>query len=134
MQSKIMYLELKTDGLRGHGRIGRVEFSKSGKTIYYSGRTLSKAGGRPLKANYYDIDSHEDFWISNPKKDGSDSLFAGIVEIDANAREEYWLSVREEPKSVMLTKYRSPGKSKAEREALERGLRRQQMDNGWMPG
>ena len=35
MQPRIMYIELKNDGLRGEGRIGKVSFSKTGKTLYY---------------------------------------------------------------------------------------------------
>jgi hypothetical protein len=33
-----MYIEYKGDGLRGPARIGRVSFSKRGKTIYYGGK------------------------------------------------------------------------------------------------
>ncbi len=126
-----MYVELKTDGLRGIGRIVRVEFSKSGKTIYYDGRTLAETKGVPLKANYFDEDSLEDFWVSSPKRDGNDSLFAAIIEIDADVREEYWTEIRRTPENIDKTSYRSDGVSKARREALERGLRRRQMDGGW---
>ena len=38
MRSRIMYIEDKSCGLSGPARIGRVTFSKSGKTIYYGGR------------------------------------------------------------------------------------------------
>jgi hypothetical protein len=131
MESKIMYLELKTDGLRGVGRIARVDFSKSGKTIYYNGRTLAESKGVPLKANYFDEESLEDYWVSSPKRDGNDSLFAANIEIDADAREEYWTDIRNAPKNVSKTSYRSEGVSKARREALEKGLRRRQMDSGW---
>ncbi len=133
MQSRIMYIERKTDGLRGVGRIGFVEFSKSGKTLYYAGRVLIPATGYPLKANYFDQDSHEDFWVSGAKLDGNDSLFSIEVEIDENVREEYWNNIRKKPEMAALKKYRSLGKSKSEIEKLEKGLRRRQMDNGWMP-
>ncbi len=128
-----MYIELKTDGLRGEGRIGRVGMSKTGNTFYYGDRTLQKAKGTPLKANYYDAESYEDFWISGPRKDGCDSLFPSVVEIDDDVRNEYWTEIRNQPKNASNTSYRSPGKPKAERDALEKGLRRRQMDNGWMP-
>jgi len=71
--------------------------------------------------------------VSGPKKDGSDSLFSTQVEIDEDAREEYWLKIRNEPSSIKKISYRSLGKTKAEREKLEKSLRRRQMDNGWMP-
>jgi len=32
--SRIMYIENKSSGLSGPARIGRVTFSKSGKTVY----------------------------------------------------------------------------------------------------
>jgi len=133
MNTKIMYLEIKSDGLRGEGRIGRVQLSKTGKTLYYGERTLVPAKGSPLKANYYDQDTHEDFWVSGAKKDGLDSLFSSTVYIDEDVREEYWVSVRGVPEKVAETSYKSPGKSKAEREKIEKGLRRRQMDNAWMP-
>ena len=128
-----MYIEIKSDGLRGEGRIGRVRTSKSGKTIYYGERKLVPATGFPLKANFYDESTLEDFWVSGPKKNGSDSLFSAQIEIDEDAREEYWLDIRNEPNNVKKTSYRSLGKTKAEREKLEKSLRRRQMDNGWMP-
>ncbi len=133
MQHKIMYIELKTDGLRGEGRIGRVEMSKTGKTFYYGNRTLQQAKGTPLKANYFDSETLEDFWVSGPRKDGCDSLFSSVVTIDEDVREEYWRKIRNQPENSANTTYKSPGKPKAEREALEKGLRRRQMDSGWMP-
>ena len=133
MQSKIMYIELKTDGLRGEGRIGRVRMSKTGNTLYYGERTLEKTKGAPLKANYFDSETLEDFWVSGPRKDGSDSLFSSVINIDEDVREEYWSSIRNQPENIEKTNYKSPGKTKAEREAIEKGLRRRQMDNGWMP-
>ena len=128
-----MYIEMKSDGLSGEGRIARVRTSKSGKTIYYGQRKLVPTKGVPLKANFYDEETLEDFWVSRPKKDGADSLFATRVEIDEEAREEYWLEIRNRPSSIQNLAYRSPGKTKAQRDKLEKGLRRRQMDNGWMP-
>lgn len=40
MKSRIMYIENKSDGLVGPARIGRVTFSKTGKTLHYQGRTF----------------------------------------------------------------------------------------------
>lgn len=132
MKPRIMFIELKEDGLRGVGRIGLVEFSKTGKSLYYKDRMLKKTKGAPLKANYYDEETFEDFWISGPKSDGKDSLFPAEIEIDEDVREEYWAEIRNSPNRISDTSYKSPGKSKAEREKIEKGLRRRQMDNGWM--
>ena len=133
MKSQIMYIELKTDGLHGIGRIGRVYASKTGKTLYYNGRTLVPTRSIPLKANFFDEDTLEDFWISGAKKDGNDSLFSTQIVIDDNVREEYWLKIRKQPENISKNSYRSKGKSKIEREKIENGLRRRQMDNGWLP-
>jgi len=48
MKSRIVYVEYKGDGLAGTARIGRVTFSKTGKTVYYRGRELQTLGGRGL--------------------------------------------------------------------------------------
>jgi len=36
---RIMYIECKAGGLTGGARIGRVTFSKTGRTLYYRGQT-----------------------------------------------------------------------------------------------
>lgn len=94
-----MYIEDKSQGLSGPARIGRVTFSKSGKTIYYAGRRLHRLGGRGFKANYADSDTGEQFWISGCRKDGADRLYGERVpiEIDEDVREEYWTSIRNLP-------------------------------------
>jgi len=106
---EIMYLEMKP-GLVGPARIGRVRFSKTRKTIYYNGKKLHSLKGIGYKANYYDVDSALWYWVSKCKKDGTDSLYPGIVEIDDDVREEYWTEIRRQPENKHLTKFRSPGK------------------------
>jgi hypothetical protein len=51
MKSRIMYIESKAEGLSDPARIGRVTFSKSGKSIYYGGKRFETLAGRALKAN-----------------------------------------------------------------------------------
>ena len=75
MQSRIMYIEDKSTGLTGPARIGRVSFSKTGRTLYYRGRSFQSLKGAGFKANYYDIETGEEFWISGPRKDGGDRLY-----------------------------------------------------------
>lgn len=72
MPPSIMYIELKS-GLSGPARIGRVKFSKSGKSIYYAGRTLRTLSGNGFKANYFDVATGVQFWISGCKKRGGDA-------------------------------------------------------------
>ena len=97
-----MYIESKAAGLTGEARIGRVSFSKTGRTLYYGGRAFQSLRGTGFKANYYDIATDEEYWISGPRKDGADRLYEEPVpvEIDENVREEYWTQIRREPQRV----------------------------------
>ena len=90
-RSRIMYIEDKSSGLEGDARVGRVYFSKSGKTLYCRGRKFQSLKGMGFKANYYDIDNGDEFWISGPRKDKNDRLYGGNqgVEIDEDIKEEY---------------------------------------------
>jgi len=94
--SRIMYVEHKSDGISGSARIGRVTFSKSGKTVYYGGCSYRTLAGRGFKANFFDTETGEQCWISGPRRDGADRLYASgsPVEIDEDVREEYWTKIR----------------------------------------
>ena len=48
MPPRIMYIEDKSHGISGPGRIGRVTFSKSGKSVYYAGRNFQSLKGHGL--------------------------------------------------------------------------------------
>lgn len=89
--SRIMYIEDKSEGIEGEARIGRVYFSKSGKTLYYKGQRFQSLKGRGFKSNYFDVDTGHEYWISGPRKDGNDRLYGGQsgVEIDEDVKEEY---------------------------------------------
>ena len=96
-KSRIMYLEDKSDGLNGPARIGRVTFSKSGKSLHYGNRTFQTLNGTGFKANYFDVETGEQFWISGPRRDGRDRLYDGStkpVEIDHDVSREYWRDIR----------------------------------------
>ena len=96
-----MYIECKADGLSGPARIGRVSFSKRGKTVYYCGKTFQSLKGRGFKANYFDVETGDEYWISGCKRDGGDRLYGEriSVEIDDDARLEYWTEIRAQPGS-----------------------------------
>ncbi|MEM7509191.1 MAG: 1-deoxy-D-xylulose-5-phosphate synthase [Pseudomonadota bacterium] len=89
-RSRIMYVEYKGDGVEGPARIGRVYSSKSGRSLYYRGKTFQSLAGAVFKANYFDVDSGEHYWISGPRKDRNDRLYGGQkdVEIDSDVRDE----------------------------------------------
>ncbi|MGE3483290.1 MAG: 1-deoxy-D-xylulose-5-phosphate synthase [Nitrospira sp.] len=110
MKSQIMYVEQKTDGLAGPGVICRVQFSKTGKTIYLDGRSLQSLKGTGYKANYFDTVTGDQFWVSRPKKSGQDTLYSGTIVVTDDAQEEYWTEIRNRPDLIGLTKFRSHGK------------------------
>jgi len=105
---EVMYVEMKP-GLTGPARIGLVTFSKTRKTIYYNGKKLQSLKGA-YKANYYDVESGMWYWVSKCRKDGNDTLYPGIVEVDDAVREAYWTQVRRQPEHKHLAKFRSLGK------------------------
>jgi hypothetical protein len=90
-RSRIMYVEDKSSGLQGPARIGRVYLSKTGKTLYYRGRRFRSLKGAGFKANYFDVQTGEHFWISGPRKDQDDRLYGGNkgVEVDDDVHTEY---------------------------------------------
>ena len=107
-RTRIMYIECKGGGyspqwgvqvpsnseLAGPGRIGRITFSKTAKTIYYADKTFNRQNG--FKSNYFCEETGESYWISGPKKRGGDALYATNIptEIDEDVREEYWTVIR----------------------------------------
>jgi hypothetical protein len=100
MRSRIMYIESKAEGLSGPARIGRVTFNKTGRTLYYKGQSFQSLKGLGFKANFFDTETHEEYWISGPRRDGLDRLYgrsALVVEIDDDVREEYWTEIRKKP-------------------------------------
>lgn len=105
-----MYIECKAEGIVGPARIGRVTFSKSGKSIYYNGKTFQTLGGRGYKSNYFDVDTGEEYWISGCRKDGVNALYSTTVEIDADVREEYWTEIRGMPENKDISNFRAKGK------------------------
>ncbi len=95
-RSRIMYIEDKSESLNGPARIGRVYLSKTGKSLTYRGQTFQSLKGG-YKANYFDTETGDHYWISGPRKDGADRLYAEStqpVEIDDDARDEYWRTIR----------------------------------------
>jgi hypothetical protein len=86
-------------GLHGSARIGRVTFSRTGATLHYRGKSFQSLKGSGFKANYFDIETGEQYWISGPRRDGTDRLYKSDwpVEVDEDIREEYWTKIRRKP-------------------------------------
>ncbi|MEL7340871.1 MAG: 1-deoxy-D-xylulose-5-phosphate synthase [Bacteroidota bacterium] len=97
-----MYIEYKGDGLIGEARIGRIQFSKSMKSIRYDGKLFLSLKGRGFKSNFYEEETGEEYWISGCKKNGSDRLYDENlpINIDEDVQEEYWKEIRELPEMV----------------------------------
>ncbi|HZS44349.1 MAG TPA: 1-deoxy-D-xylulose-5-phosphate synthase [Blastocatellia bacterium] len=109
-KTRIMYIEYKGDSIVGAARIGRVTYSKTGKSIYYQGREFGSLNGTGFKANYFDVETREEYWISGCKKDGTDALYSTTVEIDDDVREEYWTKIRNKPESKNIKSFKCVGK------------------------
>ncbi|MGZ4953489.1 MAG: hypothetical protein ACXWE9_10400 [Methylobacter sp.] len=89
---RVMYVENKDGDIDGvPARIGWVEFSKSGLSVYYRGRTLKRAKGGGISGNHYDEETGDEYWVSGVKKRGTNAHWAEAVDvfIDEDAREEY---------------------------------------------
>jgi hypothetical protein len=58
--------------------------------------------GAGFKANYFDVDTGEHYWISGCKKDGGDRLYGERtpIHIDEDVRVEYWTEIRNLPSLV----------------------------------
>jgi hypothetical protein len=108
--SRVMWIEDKSAGIVGPARIGRVTFSKSGRSLYYGGRRFETLSGQGFKANYFDVESGDQYWISGCRKDGMDALYSTDVEVDDDVRDEYWTQIRQRPDQVHVTSFRAPGK------------------------
>ncbi|MCG8698535.1 MAG: hypothetical protein MI922_10815 [Bacteroidales bacterium] len=99
MNTRIMYIEQKAGNITGEAMIGRVKFSKTGKTIYYNDLAFQSLKGNGFNANYVEVDSGDEYWISGCKRDGKDRLYGERlpIVIDEDVREEYWTDIRELP-------------------------------------
>ncbi|MFJ8226115.1 hypothetical protein [Streptomyces griseus] len=91
MPRRIMFVQLKTgyDTDRGPSWIGWADFSKTWGTVYVHGRTLRRARGMS-DANFYDIESGEEFWVSGPKRNRADTRYApSDPDIEPDAADAY---------------------------------------------
>ncbi len=88
MKTQLKYIELKSGySDDGPAWIGIVEFSKSGKTVYFNGHAFKGNGHGYAR----DIETRELYWISGIKKDGLDRHWAGNgkIMIDRESVNEY---------------------------------------------
>jgi hypothetical protein len=96
---RVMFVQLKTDHEidRGPAWISRVRFNRSWKTASWHGRTLRRARGL-FDANFYDVETGEEFWLSGPHRDRADTRYSRIAPtIDDDVRIAYEAFLRGEP-------------------------------------
>ena len=105
-----MWIERKTDGLVGPARIGRVTFSKTGRSVSYRGKTFESLKGGGFKANYVDAATGDEYWISGCHKNGEDALYSTTVDIDADVRHDYWVNIRNQPERAHVSTMSVAGK------------------------
>ena len=92
MKSEILYVELKTGySDNGPAWIGKAQYSKTGRTIYFNGQAFRSCGGQGIGANFYDVETGDEYWISGVKKNQQDRHWAGSdsVMIDKKIVDEY---------------------------------------------
>ena len=90
---RVMYVENKDGQIDGaSARIGWVELSKTGCTVYFHGKILRKAKGGGISGNFIDTETREEYWVSGLKNRGSNTHPAESsidVVVDNDAIDEY---------------------------------------------
>jgi hypothetical protein len=109
-RTEIMWIERKIDGLVGPARIGRVTYSNSGRSLSYGEQRFESLKRKGFKANYADLATGEQYWISGCHKDGKDALYSTTAEIDDDVRREYWAKIRNQPENSHISRLHVPGK------------------------
>lgn len=92
MKTKLLYVERKSGySDNGPAWIGKGTFSKSGRTIYFNGQAFQSMKGSGIGANYYDLETAEEYWISGVKKNETNRHWAGsgLIQIDREVVEEF---------------------------------------------
>lgn len=88
MKRELKYIELKSGySDNGPAWIGYVEFSKSGRTVYFDGKAFHGNGHGRCK----DVETGDIYWITGIKADGNNRhvFGGGMIQIDENAIAEY---------------------------------------------
>ncbi len=91
MVDRLMFVQLKTgyDIDRGPCWISTVRFNRSWKTAYWHGKALRRWPGM-YDANFYDVETNEQYWISGPHRDGADTRYSRVQPIiDEDTRSAY---------------------------------------------
>jgi hypothetical protein len=96
IKPEIKFVELKSGySDDGPAWIGLVSYSKSGSTLYFNGKALQSLKGTGIGANYFDIESDDEYWVSGVKKDLQDRhrCGGGIISVEKRVKDEYMKTV-----------------------------------------
>lgn len=91
MPDRIMFVQLKTghNTDMGPAWISMVHFNRSWSTASWHGKTLRRWPGM-FDANFYDVETNEEYWISGPHRDRGDTRYSSIrPTVDDDARDGY---------------------------------------------
>ncbi len=90
MNDNLIYVELKSGrNHNGPAWIGRVQYSKNKRTVYFNGKAFQRIKG--VVSNYRDIETGDEYWISGLKKNSQDRHWAGSgkIMIDKEVVDDY---------------------------------------------
>ena len=91
-KNTLVYVELKSGYADdGPAWIGYCGASKTGATLYFNGLALKSHKGQGIGANYWDVFSEDDYWVSGIKKNNQDRHWSaqGDILIDRSAIGDY---------------------------------------------
>lgn len=136
MKNRLVYVELKSGySDNGPAWIGRAGASKSGATVYFNGQAFKSLKGSGMGANYFDVETGDEYWISGIKKNNQDRHWAGggKIEIDREVIQDYLKETgRDGLPSNLVPADLAP--SKPDAELLEREHDRPSYDAGSSDG
>ena len=92
MMNQLIYVELKSGySDNGPAWIGKAEYSKSRKMLYFNGMALRQLPRRQNFETHSNPETGEFFWVSGVKKNQTDRHWAGsgVIMIDKAVLEEY---------------------------------------------
>ncbi|MEO0467747.1 MAG: hypothetical protein AAF216_14505 [Pseudomonadota bacterium] len=85
MKDRLIYVELKSGHSdNGPAWIGIAGASKTGATVYSNGKAFKSLKGSGIGANFFDIETGDEYWISGIKKNNQDRHWAGGGEVAIN--------------------------------------------------
>lgn len=90
MAGRVMFIQVKTgyNTDQGPAWISWVRFTRSWQTAYWRGKTLRREQG--IDANFYDVATGEEYWLSGPHRDRADTRYSSTrPEIDIDVRDVY---------------------------------------------